>query len=316
VLAEAAPLTEGQYQHLFSRFVDQYQKKYELAQFFERYNIFKSNLDYIVAHNLRADKSYTLAMNQFGDLTTEEFSRKYLQSASSNTETSVAQLHNGLVNSADIPERVDWREKGAVTPVVDQGECSAGYAFSTAGAIEGATFIKTNKLIALSKQQIIDCSGSFGNRGCQGGTAIGALQYISWWGSIYHEDCYPYLGKDQHYCNAGCPESRTLIDGFARLNGTEAGLKQAVASTPISVFVDAESRDFRFYSGGLYDGPCSKSVNHGALVVGYGTTVFDTQYWILKNSWGLSWGEQGYMRLIGGSNVCGIANNATIVYAK
>ncbi|XP_019368969.1 PREDICTED: cathepsin L1-like [Gavialis gangeticus] len=279
------------------------------------------NLQRIKQHNLEASQgkhSYHLEMNHFGDLTDEEFNQ-VLNGFIPDT----AQQPRGMEflfqepASPVTPKEVDWRAKGYVTPVKNQGLCGSCWAFSATGALEGLVFNKTGKLVQLSEQNLMDCSWKLGNSGCHGGYITRAFQYVHDNGGINSEHIYPYLGQDNSHCRYNTQDKAANCTSFQLVKqGSEAALEQAVATVgPVSVAVDASNFKFHFYRKGVFnDSHCSQTVSHAMLAVGYGTTQKDGKskdYWILKNSWSEGWGEQGYMRLWKGDNHCGVANQAS-----
>jgi cathepsin L len=303
----AASFTEDQYQLLFSKFVAQYNKKYSADQFFYRYTVFKQNLDYIYNFNKAGNATFKLAMNAFGDETHEEFTSTrngYLNIKNDYIRSQNTDKH---IKKVPVAASVDWRTKGAVTPVKNQQQCGSCWAFSTTGSVEGAHAIKTGKLVSLSEQQLVDCSTAQGNQGCNGGLMDQAFQYIIANGGICSESAYPYTAQDGSCESSSCTSVAT-ISGFKDVTSMdETALMAAVNIGPVSIAIEADQACFQFYSGGVLSDPsCGTQLDHGVLVVGYGTDA-GTNYWIVKNSWGESWGENGYIRLVRGSDECGIA---------
>ncbi|XP_071499156.1 procathepsin L-like [Diadema antillarum] len=282
----------------------------------ERRLVWEENIKKITFHNLDhsiGKRSFTLGMNKYGDLRTSEVRSTMNGYRQSNLTKSVGSTF--LTPSAiQLPDTVDWRTKGYVTPVKDQGQCGSCWAFSTTGSLEGQTFKKTGKLVSLSEQNLVDCSRSEGNMGCEGGLMDQGFQYVEDNKGIDSEECYPYEAEDEtcHY-NAQCDSAE--VTGYTDVpSGEEDKLKEAVATVgPISVAIDASHTSFQLYEGGVYDEPsCSSSqLDHGVLVVGYGTQ--DGQdYWLVKNSWGTSWGMEGYIMMSRNKdNQCGIATSAS-----
>lgn len=216
----------------------------------------------------------------------------------------------------DLPESVDWRNKNAVTEVKDQEQCGSCYTFSTTGAIESHYFLKMGQRLELSEQNLIDCSKSYGNFGCHGGSLEVSMQYIRDNG-IHTEKSYPYLGYENMKCMSNVNKSNVAIHGFTRIrSGNEDHLQKAVSiHGPISVLIDAKHNSLHHYSHGIWHEPsCSSNMfdmSHAVLLVGFGTDEYDREYYILKNSWGRGWGENGYFRISRNQmNHCGIATNA------
>jgi cathepsin L len=304
-------LKEKDYQTFFSSFVKKYSKKYTHDEFFPRYTIFKANFNKIRHHNMNAKATYTMAVNEFADMTFTEFHSKM---------TGYKRVDNGVLRSKNGPhhnlktvaDSVDWRQKNAVTPVKNQQQCGSCWAFSTTGSTEGAHAIKTGNLVSLSEQQLVDCSQAQGNQGCNGGLMDQGFQYIITNNGITTEAAYPYTAQDGT-CNTNVTAAATISSFVDVTAGSETALLAATNIGPVSIAIEADQECFQFYSGGILSDPsCGMQLDHGVLVVGYGTdSTTNTPYWIVKNSWGASWGESGYIRLIRGTNECGVAQEAS-----
>jgi KDEL-tailed cysteine endopeptidase len=197
-----------------------------------------------------------------------------------------------LASAQTLPSEVDWRTKGAVTPVKDEGQCGSNYAFAAVAAVEGAHKIMTGQLVALSAQEVIDCSHANGNHGCNGGWVDATLSFIQKHG-LSSESQYPYTAKDGA-CRTATPVAH--ITGWHVVAVTEAALSAAVARQPVVAVVDA-SVAFRSYRRGVLTRPMGSQANHCVTIVGYGTEG-STPYWLAKNSCGTSWGENGYIRIV------------------
>jgi len=215
--------------------------------------------------------------------------------------------------STSLPPEVDWRNEGWVTPVKNQGQCGSCWSFSATGALEGQNFNKTGVLVSLSEQNLIDCSTE--NYGCNGGAPDYAFQYVESNGGIDTETAYPYTGQ-QGSCHYNAANSGAGCSGWTDLpSGDEDALLQAVATIgPISVAIDASSIMFQLYHSGIYQNPWCSSTNldHAVLDVGYGTNSNGQPYWLVKNSWGTGWGQQGYFMMArNDGNMCGIATSAS-----
>ncbi|KAE9547191.1 hypothetical protein FO519_009597 [Halicephalobus sp. NKZ332] len=261
------------------------------------------------------DISFKVEINSFSDLSHDEFEpfTGYKQSPQLNSKNSVFSW-NPPVN-ATIYGSIDWSHYGYVTPVKYQGRCGSCYAFSAVGALEGQYKRLTGKLISLSEQNIVDCSRTYGNGGCKSGWFTTAFQYIKDNGGIDTAETYPYMGKEQQ-CISRQRNSGVKVTGYVNLPyGNEEQLKIAVATQgPISIAIHACELTFRGYKTGVYyeKGCSSNMIDHAMVAVGYGTDPKHGDYWLLKNSWGTSWGEQGYIRMTRNrNNNCGIASYAS-----
>ncbi|KAE7998440.1 hypothetical protein FH972_002985 [Carpinus fangiana] len=295
----------------FARFAHRYGKRYETMEEMKlRFGIFSENLKLIKSTN-RKGLSYKLAVNHFADWTWEEFQSHRLGAAQNCSATLKG---NHKLTDAVLPEAKDWREVGIVSPVKDQGHCGSCWTFSTTGALEAAYSQAFGKGISLSEQQLVDCARAFNNFGCSGGLPSQAFEYIKYNGGLDTEEAYPYTGQD-----GSCKFSREnvgvqVIDSVNITLGAEDELKHAVAFVrPVSVAFQVVS-DFRLYKEGVYTsdtcGTTPMDVNHAVLAVGYGVEN-GVPYWLIKNSWGKSWGDNGFFKMEMGKNMCGVATCAS-----
>ncbi|XP_060702247.1 procathepsin L-like [Hemiscyllium ocellatum] len=292
-----------------------HQKQYTENEEGVRRMVWEKNFRFIENHNLEyslGKHSFNLKMNHFGDMTLEEFNERmngFRHFKPRNSSRPLARIPE----LAEIPKNVDWRDEGYVTPVKNQGSCGSCWAFSSTGALEGQTFKKTGKLIPLSEQNLVDCSGPQGNQGCGGGWMENAFLYVHENNGIDSETGYPYTGQDDP-CNYKVKYKATnCTNYFFVKQGDEGALAQVVAKVgPVSVAIDATHSSFQFYHTGVYYEPsCEPFVmSHAVLVVGYGRK-FGSKYWIVKNSYGVEWGNEGYILMSRNrENNCGIATHA------
>ncbi|XP_060702533.1 procathepsin L-like [Hemiscyllium ocellatum] len=289
-------------------------KQYEEHEKDYRRLVWEDNRRYIEQHNLEhamGKHTFAVGMNQFGDRTFDEFRQLLSASSINKAEKMTSKVFTGQQN-IQLPSTVDWRPKGYVTSVKDQGQCGSCWAFSTTGVLEGQVFNKTGKLISLSEQYLMDCSRAVGNAGCNGGSVLAGFLFIKERG-ITSEQSYPYTAKDGN-CTFNQSDIVATCKGSQRIpSGSEVDLAAAVATVgPISAGIDAEHRSFMLYKSGIFYEPrCSTTkLDHGILVVGYGTEN-QKPFWIVKNSWGASWGNRGYVHMAKDmDNNCGIASNA------
>eukprot|EP00825_Cyclidium_porcatum_P029766 TRINITY_DN316_c0_g3_i2.p1 TRINITY_DN316_c0_g3~~TRINITY_DN316_c0_g3_i2.p1 ORF type:complete len:311 (+),score=57.78 TRINITY_DN316_c0_g3_i2:94-1026(+) len=262
-------------------------KSYMTEQEVYRYQVYLSNQQYIKETNNKQSK-FVLGENKFMDLTKEEFAVTYLGE-------NIVEPSNSPVVDSNLVGDVDWRTKGVVSPIKDQGQCGSCWSFGCTGGLESANMLFGSKVMTVySEQQLVDCSSSYGNDGCNGGLATQAYQYVIDNG-IVTESEYPYVAEQQTCKINKGPFKISKITKVSANNCDD--LKTALNQQPISVSVDASN--WSFYSSGIFDN-CGTDTDHAVLAVGYTST-----YWIVKNSWGESWGEQGYIRLAPG-NTCTI----------
>ncbi|KAM7054670.1 cathepsin S-like isoform 1-T1 [Molossus nigricans] len=277
--------------------------------------IWEKNLKFVMLHNLEHSMgmhSYDLGMNHLADMTSEE-----VMSLMSSLRVPSQWQRNVTYKSnpnQKLPDSVDWRDKGCVTSVKNQGCCGSCWAFSAVGALEAQLKLKTGKLISLSPQNLVDCATQkYHNKGCRGGYPTQAFQYIIDNNGIQSEASYPYKGVDGK-CQYNSNYRAATCSKYTKLpSGREDALKEVVANKgPVSVCIDASRPSFFLYKSGVYyDRTCTLRVNHAVLVVGYGN-LNGKDYWLVKNSWGLHFGDQGYIRMARNSrNHCGIASYAS-----
>jgi cathepsin L len=241
-------------------------------------------------------------------LTPEEFKAQYVSGLKQEVGSFGCKTYSSSASSA--PASIDWRSKGAVTSVKDQGQCGSCWTFSSTGAVEGAWAISTGQLINLAEQELVDCAGAkYGSMGCNGGQMEGAFKYI-----IEHGQCalsaYPYTAKD------GTCEKCTAVAHLSSCSDVvpndQVSLKGAVAQQPVAIAIEADTKYFQSYSGGiLTSSSCGTSLDHGVLIVGYGEDS-GQKFWLVKNSWGTTWGDKGYVKIARSEStndpgICGIA---------
>jgi C1A family cysteine protease len=285
-------------------------KSYGTQEEYEhRMAIFAKNVRYVELHNTITENdgvhAHKVALNAMADMTEHEYSKlRGYKKRVNHTPRYENATHHGV----EVPAAIDWREKGAVTPPKNQGGCGSCWSFSATGSMEGRYQIAGNTLTSFSEQQFVDCSGSFGNQACNGGLMDDAFKYAEA-NKIETEANYPYTAKKDTCVAKG---GVTTVKSFADVKtNTPLELKAAVATGPVSVAIDAAGIGFQLYFGGIMKHFCGTSLDHGVLVVGYGTSSSNEDFWILKNSWGGSWGEKGFFRIFrddseAGPGVCGL----------
>ena len=295
----------------FQQFVANHQKSYESAENEQsRFVIYRDNMEYTELINSQ-QSNFTLGETFFADMTLEEF-RQYHVALSPPLQKAKCSAFVQKENAV-VPAELDWRLTFKVTAVKDQGQCGSCWSFSATGSMEGAWAIHTNELVSLSEQQLVDCSSGikYGNHGCNGGLMDGAFQYAINNG-MCTEDNYPYKATDGT-CKTDCGDTIARFSDCKDVPANnEVALKEAVSVGPVSVAIEADTRTFQMYTSGvLTSTECGTNLDHGVLITGYGREN-GLDYWNVKNSWGVSWGESGYVK-IGRSDstkdagVCGIA---------
>ena len=306
----------------FYNFINNHNKSYgNVYNHLKKFKVFEENLEYINEYNNK-DLPFKLSQNEYSDLSQDEFKEKYVGSLNkknyylnkiygrSSCEDFVSN------NDLDIPSSLDWRNQGVVTNVKNQGYCGSCWSFSATGAMEGAYAIAHNKLVNISEQQLIDCSKSYGNLGCNGGLMDAAFEYAIDYNMTTEEEL-PYEAKghilcpsvDKHISFSSCTEVT---------QNNELHLLQAVSQQPVSIAIQADTKIFQFYSSGVITNvSCGTETDHGVLIVGYGVEN-GIDYWLVKNSWGPTWGNDGYVKLQRTNSedtegICGLATSAAYI---
>ncbi|XP_031214494.1 cathepsin Q-like [Mastomys coucha] len=303
-----------------------YDKSYSLEEEVLKRAVWEENVKRIRLHNMENSlglNTYSMEINNFADLTDEEFNELISGFTLPINDTVKSPWKRALYSNSPkswhwrdtLPKSVNWLKEGYVSRVKNQKKCNSCWAFPVTGAIEAQMFKKTGKRTPLSVQNLVDCSKPQGNRGCHGGTTYNAFQYVLLNGGLEAESTYPYEAKEG-LCRYNPMKSAANITRFVALPVDEDVLMDAVATKgPIATGINVVSSSLRFYNTGVYYEPrCKRIVNHAVLVIGYGfegNETYTNNYWLVKNSWGKQWGLGGYMKIAKDrNNHCGIASFA------
>uniref|UniRef100_A0A1D1Y688 Cysteine proteinase RD21a n=1 Tax=Anthurium amnicola TaxID=1678845 RepID=A0A1D1Y688_9ARAE len=290
--------SEEEVKWLFEDWQVKHDKSYQNKEEKERkFEIFRSNLLFIDEHNrLENNHSYIVGLNSLADLSNEEYRSIYLTPQLNMSEilyTPVTDWELQMEEETQQPSSIDWRDKGAVGPVKNQGSCSSCWAFTAIATVEGINAIVTGNLITLSEQELVDCDMS--NTHCQPGHTHKAFKYIQRNGGIDTDTNYPYKAR-QEVCKSNRNQVVT-IDGYSWASkNNERGLKLQVSRQPVGSAIDASGPELQLYKRGVFNEYCGTTQNHAVTIVGYGTEG-GMDYWLIKNSYGKKWGDGGYIKL-------------------
>jgi KDEL-tailed cysteine endopeptidase len=267
-----------------------------------RFKVFSTNYAKITQHNRLLGRSYTLGLNPFTHLTQEEFVATHLGYKAPKTSSP---RNVTVLPTNNLQATADWT--GKMNAVKNQGQCGSCWAFSAIGALEGVHSVQKSNLMNLAEQELVDCSSSYGNMGCNGGLMDYAFQYVIDNKGVASQKDYPYKGVDGT-CKTGLARNAP-ITGFVDVTvNSAAALKAAIAKQPVAVAIEADTFTFQSYTSGVITGTaCGTNLDHGVVAVGYNDEA-KPAYYKVRNSWGASWGDKGHVK-IGieeGAGVCGI----------
>ncbi|KAM9973134.1 hypothetical protein ACTFIR_012509 [Dictyostelium discoideum] len=310
----------GKIDEIFKNWMVKYNKHYKNnKEYLKRFDIFQDNYNFILNHRNKNDENIEMDLNEYSDLTHKEFADKFF-------EKLVPEPRSGPINdikatpfkhnvNATIPKSFDWRDHGAVGKVKNQGSCSSCWSFSALGALEGHYYIKYGELLDLSEQNLVDCATPFGPKGCKTGWMHDAFKYIISSGGVNLESQYPYTGKDE-VCKFNQSEKEAKVSGYVMIpKFDESALMEAIALYgPVAVPIDTSTKEFQHLSGGIYYSDSCDPWNtiHAVLAIGYGTDENGVDYFLMKNSWGKSWGTNGFFKVKRGvKGKCGIVTAAS-----
>lgn len=338
-LANAFSYCSADFETLFENWATEFQIKFHDANHRGHLlNNWVENHKFIESENSQ-NHTYTLGHNQFSAMNSIEF-RDYLtlfdNTNFQSTHTDIKKkfdeakcLYSCVDHRKDVsklntiqcvreclyttvsfssPTSIDWVDKGAVTPVKNQGQCGSCWSFSTTGALEGAYFIKYGKLVSFSEQQLVDCdtrSNGGKDMGCNGGLMDNAFSWIEKNGGLCTESDYPYNSgttKKSGSCDTSCQvDTKSDVTSFVDVkSGSDSAMMDALSQQPVSVAIQADQQSFQLYKSGVFSGACGTSLDHGVLLVGYGS-MDGSDYYRIKNSWGTTWGDDGFIYIGRGS---------------
>ncbi|EYU37835.1 hypothetical protein ABFS82_02G019700 [Erythranthe guttata] len=313
--------------HHFAIFKRKFGKTYtDKAEHDYRLSVFKANMRRAVQHQ-KIDPSAVHGVTQFSDLTPREFRSRFL--GVNRRLRLPSDAHKApILPTNDLPADFDWRDRGAVTAVKNQGSCGSCWSFSTTGALEGANFLATGNLESLSEQQLVDCDHECDpeekdscDSGCNGGLMNSAFEYTLKAGGLMREADYPYTGTDRGTCKFEKTKIAAKVANFSVVSLDEDQIAaNLVKNGPLAVAINAAYMQ-TYMKGVSCPYICTKRLDHGVLLVGYGETGYspirmkEKPYWIIKNSWGPNWGEDGYYKICRGRNICGVDSMVSTVAA-
>ena len=300
MVGAVSALTETEF--AFLNYVTEFGKEYKTIEEYQmRLENFKTAQMEIIAHNESGEHTYTLGHNQFSDWSREEY-----LSILTHREMPEEDKNFVTFDEALGATHVDWRSKGVVQGIKDQKQCGSCWAFSTVSALESTWAIKHGKLYSLAEQQLVDCDNNDG--GCNGGLQSRAFNYYKSHYAVL-ESNYTYTARNGTCKYSNMSKTSVKTTGYANVTAKSVSqMKSALSSRPLSVSIEADTSAFGRYSSGIFNNSnCGTRLDHATNVVGWGTSG-STDYWIMRNSWGKSWGESGYMRIaiVDGVGICGI----------